>query len=43
MANLWHTKKNPKKRAKILHKSIDKGENICYNMRCEYEWGIAKR
>ena len=29
--------------ANFLYKGIDKGKNICYNMRCENEWGIAKR
>jgi hypothetical protein len=32
-----------RKMQKNLKKRLDKAQSICYNMRCEYDWGIAKR
>ncbi len=31
------------KNEKNFRKGLDKTRGICYNMRCEYNWGIAKR
>lgn len=35
--------KNKRKKQEKIKKALDKKRELCYNKRCEKEWGIAKR